>query len=160
MRRLISSLVLLVAAASAHAAGSVQVSFVKPDSFADVRDGAHRTEDHLAALQRHLEEVGAQYLAQGQVLKVEVLDVDLAGEVRYGARANDIRVLRGRADWPRVQLRYTLEAAGATTRSGAANVTDMAYLQRMSPLQANQALPYERRMLEDWFKVEFGTAPR
>lgn len=161
MRRIVvSTLVLLATGASAHAAGSVQVSFVKPDSFADVRDGAHRAQDHLAVLQRHLEEVGAPYLAQGQTLKIEVLDVDLAGEVSHSVRANDVRVLRGRADWPRLQLRYTLEAAGAAPRTGTATVSDMAYLQRMPALYANEALPYERRMLEEWFKAEFGTAPR
>jgi Protein of unknown function (DUF3016) len=160
MRRIVSTIVLLAAAASAHAAGSVQVSFVQPEKFADVRDRAHRAADHLAVLQRHLEEVGAPYVAQGQTLKIEVLDVDLAGEVNVSVRAHDIRVLRGRADWPRLQLRYTLEAAGGAARSGAATVSDMAYLQRMAPLHATEPLPYERRMLEEWFKAEFGAASR
>jgi hypothetical protein len=160
MRSSFISLALLAAAASAHAAGSVTVSFVKPDSFADVRDGARRAEDTLSALQRHLEEVGAQYLAKGQTLKIDVLDVDLAGEVRHGMRANDVRILRGRADWPRLQLRYTLEAAGAAPRTGAASVSDMAYLQRLRPALGNEVLPYERRMLEEWFKAEFGAPAR
>jgi hypothetical protein len=160
MRLILSLLALVAVTASAQTGGSVQVSFVQPSNFSDVRDSAHRTEDTLAALQRHFEVIGAQFLAAGQTLKIEVLDVDLAGEVRHGMRANDIRVLRGRADWPRLQLRYTLESPGAAAKRGAATLADMAYLERSLPLLNNEALPYERRMLEDWFKAEFGAAPR
>ncbi len=160
MRLILSLLALVAATASAQAGGSVQVSFVQPGNFSDVRDSAHRTEDTLAALQRHFEAIGSQYLATGQTLKIDVLDVDLAGEVRHGMRANDIRVLRGRADWPRLQLRYTLESPGAPSKRGAATLADLAYLERSLPLHSNDALPYERRMLEDWFKAEFGAASR
>lgn len=160
MRTILNLLVLLAAAASAQAGGSVQVSFVQPGKFTDARDSARRTEDTTAALQRHLEALGAQYLAEGQTLKVEVLDVDLAGEVRPGMRASDIRVLRGRADWPRMQLRYTLESPGAVAKSGVASLADLAYLERTPSIHISDALPYERRMLEDWFKAEFVAAPR
>jgi hypothetical protein len=160
MRLILTLLALAATAASAQAGGNVQVSFVQSSSYSDVRDSARRTEDTLAALQRHFEAMGAQYLATGQTLKVEVLDVDLAGEVRHGMRANDIRVLRGRADWPRLQLRYTLESPGAAAKRGAATLADPAYLERSLPLPSNDALPYERRMLEDWFKAEFGAASR
>jgi len=155
MRSLIASVILLASAAGAQAAGTVQVSFVHPEKFADVRDSALRAEDNLANLQRHLEQIGARYTPDGQTLKIEVLDVDLAGEPRRGARPNDLRVLRGRADWPRIELRYTLEAPGAAPRTGQAKVADMAYLERTPVYHSTEPLPYERRMLEDWFKDEF-----
>jgi len=155
MRSTLGLLILLACAGAAQAAGTVQVSFIQPEKFADVRDAAFRAEDNLANLQRHLEQVGALYTPDGQTLKIEVLDVDLAGEVRPGTRPHDIRVLRGRADWPRVELRYTLEVPGAAPRTGRATVSDMAYLQRITPSYAGEPLPYERRMLEDWFKAEF-----
>lgn len=156
MRSILGSLILLAAVGAAQAAGTVQVSFVQPEKFADVRDASLRSEDHLANLKRHLEEIGARYTPDGQTLKVEVLDVDLAGEARLGARLHDLRVLRGRADWPRMELRYTLEAPGAAPRSGRASVADMAYLQRTPTRFTSEPLPYERRMLEDWFRTEFG----
>ncbi len=140
---------------TAHAAGKVEVTFIQPEKFADVRDGHLRAEDNLRALQRDLEEVAAPHVAEGDTLKIEVLDVDLAGEVRMGGRLNDVRVLRGRADWPRISLRYTLESPGAAPRSGQARVADMAYLQRIAPDRADSALPYERRMLDEWFRAEF-----
>jgi hypothetical protein len=142
---------------AAQAAGTVQVSFVQPEKFADVRDSAMRAEDNLALLKRHLQEAAALYVADGQTLNIEVLDVDLAGEVRHGARPFDLRVLRGRADWPRIELRYSLQVPGQAARAGQARLQDTAYLQRLAGLR-NEALYYERRMLDEWFKAEFGAA--
>jgi Protein of unknown function (DUF3016) len=144
----------LLIAGAAHAAGSVQVSFVKPENFADIRDRTYSREQNLKALEQVITSAAQPYVADGQTLKIEVLDVDLAGEVRPGSRAWDVRVLRGRADWPRITLRWSLD--GATPRSGEAVVQDMAYLQRLPPSLADTALPYERRMLDEWFKRQFG----
>jgi hypothetical protein len=142
-------------AAAAQAAGTVSVSFVKPENFTDVKDGALSKDRQLETLKRHLEQAAAPYVADGQTLKIEVLDVDLAGEVKPGARASDLRVLKGSADWPRIQLRYALESPGQATRSGEARVQDMAYLMTRAHLPSGEALAYERRMLDEWFKAEF-----
>ena len=143
-------------AVAAQAAGSVQISFIKPENFADVRDRTYSREQNLKALEQVLTSVATPYVADGQTLKIEVLDVDLAGEVRPGARAWDVRVLRGRADWPRITMRWSLEGAGAAPRSGEAVVQDMSYLQRIPPATADTALVYERRMLDEWFRAQFG----
>ena len=145
-------------AVSAHAAGTVQCSFVNPEKFADVRDRAYSAEQNLKTLEQIVLSVAAPYVADGQTLKVEILDVDLAGEVRPGARLWDVRVLRGRADWPRITLRWSLEGAGRAPTSGQAVVQDMAYLQRIAPPLADTALIYERRMLSEWFKAQFGAS--
>jgi hypothetical protein len=144
-----------VLAASAQAAGLVQVKFIQPEKFTDARDANLRLEDNLKSLARVIEQVGAAYVADGQTLRIEVLDVDLAGEIDRGRHLRDIRVMRGRADWPRIELRYTLEA-GAASRSGQARIADMAYLERLSPpFSPDGSLPYERRMLDEWFRSEF-----
>lgn len=144
-----------VVAASAQAAGLVQVTFIQPEKFADVRDANLRMDDNLKALQRVIEQVGAGYVADGQTLRIEVLEVDLAGEVKPSRRLQDIRVMRGRTDWPRIELRYTLEA-GAASRSGRARIADMAYLERLPrPSSLDGSMPYERRMLDEWFRSEF-----
>jgi Protein of unknown function (DUF3016) len=144
----------LLAAGAAHAAGTVQVSFVSPEKFADMRDRSYRVDDNVKALEKVLIEVATPHVADGQTLKIEVLDVDLAGEPRPGARAWDVRVLRGRADWPRITLRWSLEGAGAQ-RSGQAVVQDMSYLQRVRPPLSDTHLVYERRMLDEWFREQF-----
>lgn len=144
------------AAASASAAGTVSVAFVKPQGFTDVRDGfATSYEQVLASLKLQFEEAAAPYVGDGQTLKIEVLDVDLAGETRYGARQNNPRLLKGRADWPRIELRYVLETSGQAVRRGEARLQDMAYLNRRGGLPYDPQLAYERRMLNEWFRDEF-----
>lgn len=142
-------------ATAAQAAGTVTVSFLKPENFTDVKDRYLSSERHLEALKRHLEHAAAPYVADGQTLKIEVLDVDLAGNVNPSVRGNDLRVLKGSADWPRIELRYALETPGQAARSGEARVQDMAYLMQRVSLPSSESLPYERRMLDAWFRAEF-----
>jgi Protein of unknown function (DUF3016) len=156
MKHIAFTAVAALLAVSAHAAGTVQVNFVKPENFADVRDRTYSREENLRALEKVIVSVAQPYVADGQTLKIEVLDVDLAGEVRPSARATDVRVLRGRADWPRITFRWSVD--GAAPRSGEAVVQDMAYLQRLPPSVADTALVYERRMLDEWFRQQFGKA--
>lgn len=146
---------LALACASAHAAGTVQVNLVNPDRFADFRDLNATVEQNAKALEQAIVDAASPYVADGQTLKIEVLDVDLAGEPKRG-RALDIRVLRGGTDWPSITLRWTLEAAGTAPRSGNAVVKDMNYLDRSPPSKPSVSLAHERRMLADWFRVEFG----
>lgn len=160
------SLLAVVAAAAAvlsspaQAAGAVQVNFVQPERFSDVRDAHMQSERYLELLKLNITDAALPYLADGQTLKVDVLDVDLAGEIRRGARPQDVRVLKGGADWPRIQMRWALEAGGQTLKSGEATVQDMAYLQRIiGTPHSQEALRYERRMLDDWFKTQFTAKP-
>jgi hypothetical protein len=156
MKRCLALAALVIAAGAAQAAGTVQVAFIQPERFTDVRDRAHTSKEHLATLERVLVETAAPHVPDGRTLKIEVLDVDLAGEVRPGMRAWDTRILNGRADWPRITLRWTLD--GPAPRSGEAVVQDMAYLQRIQPPLSDTGLVYERRMLDAYFRKEFGAA--
>jgi hypothetical protein len=150
---------LAVAAVAAHAAGTAQVSFVQPDKFADAGNARRDHDANLRALASHIEALAARHLGDGQKLSVEVLDVDLAGEMRFSRRLNDnIRVLKGGADWPRIKLRYTLESAGQAPRSGEQTIADMSYLQRLNRYPSDTQLRYEKRMLDDWFAAQFGAA--
>ncbi|WP_332856205.1 DUF3016 domain-containing protein [Duganella sp. S19_KUP01_CR8] len=144
---LAAALALLASAAWAD----VSVSYVKPDDFADVpRNGVDRERvlkdfsDYFATLSKKL--------PAGQNLKIEVLDIDLAG--RMWPRRNggeDIRVMNGGADWPRMHLRYTLEQDGKTLRSGDEQLSNMNYMQGISRYNDGDTLRYEKQMLDDWF---------
>ena len=140
---------------AAQAAGSVAVSFIEPARYSDVRDAQGRSDANLGAVRAVLEASAAPHVGNGQTLRIEVLDVDLAGEVRRGGPVQSLRVLRGSADWPRIELRYVLETPGQAPTAGRATVQDMNYLQRPSALRSVAELPYERRMLDDWFREVF-----
>src|SRR5688500_12201202 len=112
MRLTTRSLPLLVAllplAGAAQAA--VIVTFKEPDRFFDA--GRWDREDFLAEIERHLQELGTTHLPPGQTVKIEVLDVDLAGDDRFRRRFGaEIRVLKGGVDWPSMKLRYAVESA-------------------------------------------------
>ena len=157
-RTLFLCLGLTLGACASHAAGSVAVSFVEPEKFADARDAWRDSSENLRVLAGHIESAAGRHLADGQKLSVEVLDVDLAGEIRPSrGLQQDVRVLKGRADWPRITLRYTLEAAGQSARRGEHTISDMAYLQRSNSLHYRDALSHERRMLDEWFNTQFAS---
>lgn len=150
---------LTLGATVAHAAGTVQVAYVQFDKFADAGHASYDVSANLKSLTRVFESVAARHLADGQKLSVEVLDVDLAGEARPSRRgAYEIRVLHGTVDWPRIHLRFTLETPGQPARTGERQLQDMAYLQRLTSGVGRDGLPYEYRLLDDWFAAEFGRA--
>jgi hypothetical protein len=64
----------------------------------------------------------------------------------------DTRVLRGRADWPSIQLRYTLREGDKVLKSGEDRLTDMNYLMHSLRASHDSPLPYEKRMLDHWFR--------
>jgi hypothetical protein len=131
-------------------AGKVQVRWLEPDKFRDAGRGSVERERTLADLAQVFRQWGAQ-LPDDQTLTLDVSDVDLAGQLIPG-RIEDVRVLQGRADWPRISMRYTLTTGSRVVKSGQADLADMNYL---SGLPSSASLIHEKRMLDRWFKAEF-----
>jgi len=150
----------LVAAGAAHA-GTVTVSFTNSPShrFADAGATPWEEQSNLQSLARHLESLGQRYLPAQQTLKIEVLDVDLAGEMRLGKRPSvrELRVAKGSADWPRITVRYTLESNGKVLRSAEETIADMDYTHHLSSYRGDEPLHYEKRMLDEWFRTRFAS---
>lgn len=149
MNRTLFAFVMTLASTAALAAGQVEVSFKPVDQLSDVGRGPDR-ERHVQALSDHFKSLGAR-LPDGQVLKVEVLDVNMAGELKPFRRTDEVRVMRGSADWPTLELRWSLGSGGNTLRSGQDRLVDMAY--QSHPLRGSQTGPvaYEARMIDRWF---------
>lgn len=138
----------------ATAAGTVEVNFIEPARFSDTGFGQAETERTVEALRRHLQAYAAR-LRDGHTLRVEVLDVDRAGnETRPGSNR---RVLLGGADAPSIQLRYTLQAEGRTLTSGEERLTDLDYLGSRATKQVSGDYGYELRLLDEWFAERIAT---
>ena len=146
---------LLVAVLLAGAAqAEVAVSYLKPDEFSDIPFSPRDREQLMKDLTSHFNKMG-QKLPAGQVLTIEVQDVDLAGRTYPRAYApNDIRILRGGADWPHMALHYTLEQDGKLLRSGDAKLSNMMYQERLNRYSSSDPLRYEKQMMDDWFEAE------
>ena len=143
----------------AQAAGTIEVKYLAPENYTDIGFGTYERERTLKSLSDYVQTLAKQ-LPDGQTLRLEVLDIDLAGEWRHWG-AQEVRVLRGRADWPHMILRYTLSAApkgatASTLKAGDANLSDMSYLYTLNiGTQRYGDLAYEKRMLNQWFEQNF-----
>jgi hypothetical protein len=137
-------------------AGTAEVSFVNPELYRDGGRFVGEAEKFRTDLAGHLKQLAARQLPDGQELTIEVLDIELAGEPRISGRLDNPRVLRGGADWPRIELSYTLRAGGQVLASGQEVVQDIAYMNTSLALTSSQSLPYEKRMLTRWFNQRFG----
>ena len=136
---------------TAQAAGQVKVQWLAADQYSDAERSAIDRERVTQELGTFMRELG-QRLPDGQTLSIEVTDLDLAGEVEpVGWR--DFRVLRGGADWPRIELRFKLESDGRTLRQGQTRLSDMGYSFGIRP--RHEPLGYEKRMIRQWFVAEF-----
>ena len=158
LRRIPHGLLALVAltlaalvAVPARAAGVVEVRFIAPEKYVDIGRLAFDRDKVLRQLRTHFEELGRR-LPDGQTLKVDVLEIDLAGTLWPTRNGEELRVLRGGADWPRLTLNYVLAAPGEASKSGAATLSDMAYMQRQR-LPDTRDLAFERRMIDEWFET-------
>lgn len=137
-------------------AGTAQVTFTAPESYTDASlspgDGKERARN-LAGLERHIAQLAVR-LPEGQVLAIEVLDVDLAGRRDPQLSSYDIRVMRGITP-PRIALRFTLSANAQVLASGDVTLRDTAYLERSASASDTDPLRYEKRMLTEWFRKTF-----
>jgi hypothetical protein len=150
------SLALLVITPSARA--DVQVTFTAPETYVDAglrEHGARAREVTLKTIREQLLRLGERYLAPGQTLEIEVLDIDLAGELEWWHGPYNIRYLRS-VTWPMIKLRYTLKDGGQTIRSGEETVTDPSYQMNVIT-RAGEIMPHEKEMLARWFRSRFAT---
>ncbi len=151
---LLSAAALVALARPARAAGLAEVRFVEPERFSDAGRTPFDREQALASIGAHLNQL-AQRLPDGQRLRIDVLDVDLAGE-QVLRRGSEVRVLRGGADWPQIRLRWTLERGGVALKSGEDRLSDLGYLSgRTAPSSSEGDFPHEKRLLTQWFRAQF-----
>lgn len=153
-------LLCLAAASSATSAGTVSVSFIQPKDYWDAGNTSFDEDANLKALAAHLQRLGQRLLPADQSLEIEVLQVDLAGTVKSSLfPGRPVRTITGGTDWPRLHLRYSLQAAGKAAVRGEEWVSDLDYTHGLARRSDNEALYYEKRMLEQWFKARFVIGP-
>lgn len=161
MRRAVLKAGLLAALLVPGAPGlaAVTVSFVAPENYSDAatrgRYHAPASSEMLRQLSAHLVKLGERHLPAERSLRIDVLDIDLAGEFEsLPSRVHGVRVMRD-VTWPRIKLRYVLEQDGQVLREAEEVVADPAYLMGGPRLGNTDRLYYEKRMLDSWFRQRF-----
>lgn len=148
-----------LAALTSAAAARVDVRFVQPERFVDedFRNSFAR-ERLVAEFDRFLKAEGARRIGPHQTLRIEVLDIDLAGRNQsFATRLGGVRVMREMTP-PSIRLRYVLEERGRVVSRGEETLLDWNYLSNVSTRNSSEWLPYEKAMLRDWFRRRFGEA--
>ena len=139
------------------AQADVQVNFVKPEPFVDIKDNnGFQQPEILKDIEAHLVAQAQKYLP-GRDVRINVTDVDLAGHVEpFGRSAVWVRVMRT-VTLPSISLNYEVLEAGKVVQQGQARLRDMNYQDGFSSYFNSDSLRYEKRMIDRWFQGEFRT---
>lgn len=137
-------------------AGTSEVTWSNPEKYRDIDPGdSHREKfkrQVFANFEKHFNKL-AQKLPEGQVLKIKVTDVDLAGDTNFNMER--IRIVKD-IYFPRIEFAYqVIDANGNIVLSGEENLKDMSFMMRGGIKYNNDMLSYEKRMLDDWFRDTF-----
>ena len=138
---------------------NVSVTFVEPEKFTDVRrpEWEHNSPALLAALAKFMQDTGERTLAPDMTLFIKVTDVKLAGDFEpwLGPPFNQTRIIKS-VYQPRIVLEFRLlDDRGRIVKQGKRHLTDVDYQRRDAQLK-EEYLRYEKNMLRDWFRDEFG----
>jgi hypothetical protein len=142
--------------APAPSLAGVQVRFVSPERYTDAGSfGARSRDATLAEFRTYLQRLGERFLAPGQILSIDVLNIDLAGHYEPWRRnLSDVRIMRDVTP-PSFRLRYVLREKGRPTRSGEDTLTDINYQMNPSARFSSDRYAYEKALLDDWFRRNF-----
>ncbi|MBH9553771.1 DUF3016 domain-containing protein [Inhella gelatinilytica] len=162
MRTFIAALVLSagsVASVTSAYAGEVLVKFADPAGFADFGFGALERERNQAELAAFIQSLAGRF-PTSQALKIEILDVNLAGEEDpLWRRGQGARILRD-VTIPRIQLRYEWREGSQVLGGGTVDLKDLNYLYARGDSLKGATLEHEKRLLERWFQATFVASGR
>jgi Protein of unknown function (DUF3016) len=145
---------IMICAWPACASAAVKVNLVNPEHYIDAGPYGRDRARNLAEIEKAFRDLGDRYLSAGQTLTIEILDIDLAGQLEPWHFNNyDTRFMRD-ITWPRMKLRYTLERGGQPLLRAEETLSDPSYLERPNTHFSNEPLPYEKAMMERWFRAK------
>jgi hypothetical protein len=136
----------------------VEVAFIEPGDYTDgaVRGGLFGSGGlgTVNAVRQHLAMLGDNNLSPREALRIEVLDIDLAGRYEWWRFPFDARIMRS-SSVPAIEVRYIYYVDGKIVDEGEERITDMNYLQGTRTGKPGGPLKYEKRMLDRWFRDRF-----
>jgi len=138
-------------------AASSEVTWTDYKNYRDIDSGNEGRTKFRERIFRKLEEHFAnlaEQLPADQTLKIEVTDVDLAGDTRAGS-IHQVRIMK-QIYMPRMNFSYQLfDADGKVVQSEEVVVKDMNFMSGRNLKYRNDSLGYEKKMLDDWFDKTF-----
>lgn len=138
----------------ADTGAQIDVRYIAPERFSDLKNTWLSREDLLASLTAHLQKLGQKYLPEGQRLQIEISDIDLAGSIEYPHNAEPVRVMRQFTP-PSIALQWHLQSAEGDSPMHEVTLRDFDYQMNSNEYSQGDPLRYEKQMLDGWFKRSF-----
>lgn len=142
--------------------GPVTVEWTDPAAFTEIRSSRNRWEarrgDWVHELADHLRKEAEQRIGPGERLHVVITDIRRAGDFEPGLnpQMDHVRIMRD-LYWPRITLQFShLDASGNPIAEGEHELSDPNYLSSIPGRARDEALRYEKAMIDDWLQREFG----
>lgn len=153
---LIATLTLISIQSQAFSATS-EVTWTDYEKYRDIDSGdqsrKHFRERTFKEFEEYFAELAAR-LPEGQVLKIDVTDVDLAGDTNAGG-IHRLRIVKD-IFFPRINFSYQLvNADGSVAKEDTVVVKDMNFMMGSNLKYRNKSLGYEKSMLNGWFLETF-----
>lgn len=132
---------------------------VTPEKFTDARRAEMEPTSTgvLDELQKFIVATGARYVPENMKLNIRVTNVDLAGdfELFRAPQADQVRITKGVYP-PHIVLEFeVVDGTEKVVKSGKRDLTDINYqLRSVSPREDYPR--YEKDILRDWMRAEFG----
>lgn len=152
----ISILTLTIMQSQVFAASS-EVTWTEPEKYRDIRPGNENRKSFqdriFSSFEKHFSQL-AERLPEGQTLKIDVTNVDLAGDT-HAAGINQTRIVKEMYP-PRMNFSYQLvNADGSIAQAETVELKDMSFMMNRALKYRNTSIGSEKKMLDDWFFETF-----
>lgn len=152
------ALLTIVSLQSVAYAATSEVTWTDYKKYRDIQPGNENRkyfrERTFKNFEKHFTKL-AETLPEGQILKIDVTDVDLAGDTHVGG-INRLRIVKD-IYFPRLTFSYQLVNAvdGSEIVAAKVKLKDMNFMMSSNMRYRNDSLGYEKKMLDAWFEETF-----
>jgi len=159
MRMLTTTLFTIVSLQNVAYAATAEVTWTDYEKYRDIYPSNNESRKYFRErtfknFEKYFAKL-AENLPEGQTLKIEVTDVDLAGDARFSGGPNRLRIVK-EIYFPRIDFSYQLvNADGSEVVAEKVELRDMNFMMRSHLKYRSDSLGYEKKMLDEWFNKTF-----
>lgn len=160
MKKLITNITIFLIAVSFTnfvKAAKAEITWTDYEKYRDIHPSnesrKHFRERTFYNFEKHFNKLAAK-LSEGQVLKIEFNDVDLAGDTRVGG-IDRIRIVKD-IYFPKLSFSYQyISADGTEIFADSVILKDISFLSNNALKYRNDSIGYEKNMIDKWFFKTF-----
>jgi hypothetical protein len=143
-------------AAAQTTSSRVEVSFNRPEQFADIRDRYQATEENkkevLSTLQEYIVQRAPSFLPKGDALRITFDNIKLAGVINIAGVVGERRVVLASTP-PMFMFEWTVtDSSGKVIGSAKEKLEENNFKNLSSRADEGDPLRYEKAVLDDWMR--------